>query len=508
MGKGGKSNGPSHHKGFHEHTPNHVKKSHYEEQIGHLQRKTRELTEPPEEGRGRSASRGRGRSASRGRGAPKQHDEKFEFPNYEKDIFSMIPLPSIFPDAMTEIAASYDEFYTMSDEMKTLTYHSYEPYCVDRNPHAFYTSSDQGPSKEGVNRVYAAYVPEKQHLTMDHLQLKSLYTVGGEKASVYYFRVVQYKKDGIQKEGFISFLFGSKIVDGDACSDPKFVCWILPGMHGTALQADQMPADAQSFYHFYQPNFLVTNIPFKDKEIVIEQAEIERTVKALRQICEKTRLMRSQGAFSVSNGIRANVYMRKLLTKTNEENPEKGHRFQMIVPYTSNKAKAAQKIIKVVMLKCLRKVTEERYLKGMNFEEPGTDHTSENMIAKLWLASVWVISTEMCRELMTPERIKSLTDNIFHDFSEVYVGLGAWPGVKAWEQAKKGGGITLKTKAIYMHMTGSRASAYTSVMKGNTGSVVQAPVAIPGADDTAMGVKKSRIWDDVSSTTRTPIDTW
>ena len=515
MGKGGDRGYPSHNKGFTEHTPDHVRKAHYEQQASHFQRKAREVSEPPEQhkGRGRSADSHRsGRSHKSAHNMQNKNQRKNDdnkFPDCSMSNFGMLPLPSLYPEALEAIADSYNDYYDMSQAMKGLTVYSYEAYTQDRSPYSFYVSADRGPNKEKTFENYVAYVTSKDYLNMDHQQLKSIFQTQKNTAAVmggiYYSKVITYKLDGEDKEGFVSFLFPMAVVEGDECSDSKFVAWVQAGKSGPPLAPDQMPKTVSAFYHFFKESIIATNIKMKgSQEVEISEPELERLVKSLRTIySEKTRLMRTQGAYSISDGVRANVYMRRIMKKTKENDPEKGHRFQMIVPYTSGKAGIAKKIIRIVMNKCLKKVTEESYLKSMDFQDNLIKHTSEGTIGDLWLTSVWILSTEMCRCLMTSDRIKTLTETIFHDHSDVYEAFGAWANITSWNAIKKKNGIKLKTKELLRHFAGSNASAYRSAIPSTVGAGRQggggaAAIGPPqvGGNDVNMDGKGTRIWDD------------
>ena len=519
MGKGGDRGYPSHNKGFTEHTPDHVRIAHYKNQANHFERKAREVSEPPEQhkGRGRSADSHRsGRSHKSAHNMQKykkkKGDDDYSFPDLSSTNYGMLALPSLYPEALELIADSYAKFYDMSDHMRTLTAYSYEAYSRDRNPNSFYVSRDRGTNKEKTLENYVAYVAnDKTYLTMDHVQLKSEFAHAPDQVvgGIFYSRIVEYKQGDEDKEGFMSFYFPMIAISGpsEVISDSKFVSWVQAGRTGPALLADQMPKNVETFYYFFKDSLVATNIPMKGQNrATILEADIERLVKALRLIyTEPTRLMRTQGSYSVVDGTTANIFTRKVFNKTKENDPDKGHRLQLIVPYTSGKAGIAKKIIRIVMNKCLKKVTEESYLQSLDIQYQGIKHTNDSMIGRLWVSSAWILTTEICREYLKPERILSLTKTIFHDFSRVYEGDECWADAASWAAVKKDNGLVFPTKKLlFHHFAGSGDSAYkAAVPNGAEGDGKQAgggaaAIGPPpaGGNDVKMGGQGTRIWDD------------
>ena len=467
----------------------------------------------------------RGRSESRGRSAVHEHtsnhkqkgkknkkgDKKPFVEEAPNSIYGMLPCSSFFPAAMEKISISYLEYYDMHPDIKALTAYSYEAYSEDRPPHAFYVSQDE---HKQINRVYSAYVYNKDYLTMERQVLKSTLATSQDSditksiGAIYYSAVKQYKQDGVYKEGFISFMIPFRGVAGVPVTDDRFIGWVLP-YHDTGIAAGTMPKNKENFYHFFKKYMVATNIPMKSPGVEMDEKEIESIVNHIRGLCESpTRLYRSSRPFSIQKNVNANVYKTETF-KVKAQNKSTTVHMQMIVPYTSNKAISARKIITFVMSKCIKKVKETDYLKAIEFDHSGKLLPSpQELFKRLWLCSAWVLSTEMCRALMDSVRITKLTDRIFFTFEQVYLGDEAWPTSKAWQHVKdENSGLVLPKRILHTHFAGKADSIYTDAVYDRDAAKSRQPTPFGGGDD-LMGRQDNQLrpWDTPTGTT--PIDSW
>jgi hypothetical protein len=508
-------------KGFTDSTHWRDKHEVYDQQIAHLHKAKERAKSGEPKPRGRSQSRGRSDKSvhehtSNHKQKGKKNKKGDNKPFIEEDpnsIYGMLPCSSFFPVAMEKIATSYADYYDMDPDIKSLAAYSYEAYSVDRPPHAFYVSQDE---HKQINRVYSAYVYNKDYLTMERQVLQStLRTLQEEDTTksigaIYYSAVKQYKKDGVYKEGFISFMIPFKAVVGAPVTDDRFIGWVLP-YHDTGIAAGTMPKNKENFYHFFKKYMVSTNIPMKSEDVEMDEKEIESIVNHIRRLCEiPTRLYRSARSFSIQKNVNANVYKTETF-KVKAQNKSTTVHMQMIVPYTSNKAISARKIITFVMSKCIKKVKESDYLKGIQFDHSGKVLPSpQELFKRLWLCSAWVLSTEMCRALMDSVRITKLTDRIFFTFEQVYLGDDAWPTAKAWQQVKdENSGLVLPKRMLHTHFAGKADSIYTdAVYDKSDDSKSRLPTPFRGGDN-SMGqenLSQLRPWDTPTDTT--PIDSW
>jgi hypothetical protein len=185
---------------------------------------------------------------------------------------------------------------------------------------------------------------------------------------------------------------------------------------------------------------------------------------------------------------------------------------QMVVPYTSNKAITARKIITFVMNKCIKKVKETSYLKAIKIDHQNKENPSpQELFKRLWLCSAWVLSTEMCRTLMESARITQLTDKIFWTFEQVYLNDMAWPTDGAWKKIKEqNSGLILPARTLHTHFAGKADSIYRDAVydKASENARSREPTPFnhrePAVDQEMQS--QLRPWDTPTETT--PIDSW
>jgi len=429
-------------------------------------------------------------------------------------IFGMIPPAAFFPEAMTGIAKSYGGFYEMDPEISTKTFYSYEAVTESRNPNAFFVS--KGTGKEH-NLMYSAYVFEKAHLTQDQMALRDVYKNISDPGNtilgyVYYSCVKKYKlkNENVYKEGFISFLipFVSSIGPPNwETSDVRFVSAIQPTLYET-LDKNEMPNSLSAFYHFFKRRIIATNIPMKSEDAEMDETEIVILVKQLRQLCEgPAMLLRSFGHVKVQNNL-ANIQKSEIFLDKNTKKKTTTY-LQIVVPYRSTKYIVAENIIQFVMQKCIQKVKQNLYLKAMRLGDNGVSG-DEVYLKRLWLCTSWIMSTEICREVMTSERISLLTDSIFKTYQQVYLNDNAWPSEENWKTVNaENRGITLTKNLLHTHYVGKTASAYKHVPFDKSRSddaKSREGTPFNGEDAIMRNGRQLRPWDVPEE--RTPIDTW
>jgi hypothetical protein len=277
--------------------------------------------------------------------------------------------------------------------------------------------------------------------------------------------------------------------------DSNFIIGIHPKKYGPQLPANSMPKDVAAFLGYFGSSIIATNIPMGDETLTIEESDIEKISKNCVAIYSSpTRLMRTHNSFQVQPKVNATVH-RKMTFKATKELKATSVCMQMNVPYKSPRISAATEIIQAIMQKCIFQVERRGFVKAIAHQDNGTKHPVQFLLQRLWVACVWIISTEICRSPMTPERVSSLTDTLFKDFETVFYWYGAYPQKTSWEAVKEKHGFTPAGANALTAFSASSSSAY-------------AKVEAPAEDgDTTMELKtrKSRMWD---GPTITPIDTW
>lgn len=510
------------HTGFTEHTKPHEKIAHWKTQIGHLHKNIERESTPDAE---RSHSRGphsratsvdsrksvhRDKSNKKNKGNKPFKSFKNNMKEMPDSIFGMIPPAAFFPEAMTGISTSYGKFYEMDPEISKKTFYSYEAVTESRIPNAFFVS--KGTGKEH-NLMYSAYVFDKAHLTQDQIALRDVYKNISDPDNTilgyaYYSCVKKYKlkDEDVYKEGFISFLIPFTRSIGPPnweTSDVRFVCSIQPNLYDS-LSKNDMPDSLSSFYHFFKRRIIATNIPMRSEDAEMDETEIVILVKQLRQLCEgPAMLLRSFGPVKVQNNL-ANIQKSEIFSDKIKKTKTTTY-LQIVVPYRSTKYITATNIIHFVMQKCIAKVKQNLYLKAMRLGDNGVSGQGE-YLKRLWLCTSWIMSTEICREVMTSERISLLTDSIFKTYQQVYLNDNAWPSEEHWRTVNaENAGITLTKNLLHTHYVGKTTSAYKHVAYDK--SKADEAKTREGTPFNPMDQgSKLRPWDAPEE--RTPIDSW
>jgi hypothetical protein len=117
------------------------------------------------------------------------------------------------------------------------------------------------------------------------------------------------------------------------------------------------------------------------------------------------------------------------------------------------------------MGKCIQKVTQTQYLKAMRLTDKSLGGIADKtMLQRLWTSTSWIMSTEICRELMTYERISLLTDSIFKTYEDIYLTDKAWPSKENWDLVNsENRGIVLARGVLHTHYVGKTTSLYKHV---------------------------------------------
>ena len=492
---------------------------HHEKQAGHhLEAARRVKTGQPKRRDERSASRGRSvqshkttesRKPYKKKGKPKKKAGKGipHIGDHSLHNFAMIPPPCLNTYIMTGLAGSYAKFYNIKDEHKLLETYSYEAFCEgeSRTPHSFYTSRKIEKDGKISYDTYVAYVNNPVALVTDTMILKSTLPNLWKNANeiygyIYYSCVTSYKQDDTHKEGFITFMFPFRSDLEITSDDSNFVIGIKAEKYEPKLPDNQMPKTLATFIAYFGNHIIATNVPMKGSTITLEESEIEKIVKNCMEIYRSpTRLMRSARSFQVQPGISTTVH-KKMTFKATKETKALTVNLQMNVPYKSPRISAATAIIQTIMEKCIYQVERRGFVKAMNFQD-GFKNTTDTLLRRLWVACVFIISTEICRSELTPERISSLTDSLFKDFEDVFFYFNAYPLKASWEQVKEKHGIVLSGTA------GAQALSGFAAAKNSTYETAEAPAVATGATG-GMDIDPkttSRLWD---ASIPTPIETW
>jgi len=422
--------------------------------------------------------------------------------------FAMIPPPCLNPAIMTALIESYKESYVVLEEHKQITAWSYEAFCEgeSRTPHSFYTSRKIEKDGKISYDTYVAYVKNQAALVTDHMLLREELKTQWEddtqvRGYIYYSCVTSYKLGDTHKEGFITFLFpfGS---DVDITSeDSNFVIGVQPAKIGPQLKPNQMPKDVAAFAGYFGNHIIATNVPMKDSKLTIEESDIEKIVKNLMAIYKSpTRLMRSQHSFQVQPNVNATVY-KKMTFKATKDMKATSVSMQVNVPYKTARINAATEIIKAIMEKCVYQVEREGFLKAIAYQD-GMKHPITLLLQRLWVACVWVLSTDICRSPMTSGRVQSLTDLLFKDFKAVFYYFRAYPEKTSWEAVEEKHGILVSGPNALAGFSASSTSGYQKAEAPPPGG---AGAGAGAASMEVEGRQSNRLWD---APTTTPIDTW
>jgi hypothetical protein len=296
------------------------------------------------------------------------------------------------------------------------------------------------------------------------------------------------------------FPFGSDL--NITSEDSNFVIGVQPGKIGPQLKPNQMPKDVAAFTGYFGKHIIATNVPMNDPKLTIEESDIEKIVKNLMAIYQSpTRLMRSQHSFKVQPNVKATVY-KKMTFKATKDMKATSVSMQVNVPYKSPRINAATEIIKAIMEKCVYQVQRRGFLKAIAYQDNGTKYPITLLLQRLWVACVWILSTDICRSPMTSERVQSLTDTLFKDFKEVFFLFNAYPQPASWEAVQEKHGILLSSpNEAVVGFSASRNSGYD---KAETPPQSKAGA---GGGGFKMDVeqRQTRLWD---ASATTPIDTW
>jgi hypothetical protein len=160
-------------------------------------------------------------------------------------------------------------------------------------------------------------------------------------------------------------------------------------------------------------------------------------------------------------------------------------------------------MINFVMQKCIQKAKQSLYIKAMRLDDKVSPLSGDEIyLRRLWVATSWIMSTEICRELMTSERISLLTDSIFKTYEQIYLVDKAWPSKGSWEKViSENSGIVLERGLLHTHYVGKTTSSYRRIAYDKS-AVAQASEGSPFMQTES----NLRSWDESVETT--PIDTW
>jgi hypothetical protein len=88
---------------------------------------------------------------------------------------------------------------------------------------------------------------------------------------------------------------------------------------------------------------------------------------------------------------------------------------------------------------CAQRVAKTEYQGAMlvflrRSGETWTPEDTKKYYRSLWLTSVWLLVTELCREEMTPKRISKLSYSLFGDYMKVYQKAENFPDTATWDK--------------------------------------------------------------------------
>ena len=498
---------------------------HHEDQAGHhreaarriLYKEPKRRVEKQLKARSRQASVDSRKSTASGKSHTKKQNRKrklrLDVGDMSMSNFAMIPPPCLNEYIISGISTSYANFFDLADHLKKVTAWSYEAFSEGetRTPHSFYASRKTEVDGKPSYDTYAAYVNTEHALVTDHSILKSsLQNLWKDQNTIrgyiYYSCVTSYKQNDTHKEGFITFLFPFVEFPAVTSDDSNFVIGIHARDFQPSLQPNEMPKDMKAFCYYFGNYIIATNVPMKDETATIEESDIETIVKNCRAIYNSPlRLMRSSRSFLAQPNVKATIY-RKISLKATKEHKAATVHMQINVPYKSPRIKAATAIINTMMQRCFYQVGRRGFLNAIRHQDAETLPTTE-LLRRLWVASVWIISTEICRSTMTHERISSLTDTLFKDFERVFFYFKAYPTKDAWAAVKEDNGIVPSVDNAMAGFAASSKSAYNkaSAPEGQTRADRLSRESTPSLGDITMK-SNLRSWDSTAETT--PIDNW
>jgi hypothetical protein len=163
----------------------------------------------------------------------------------------------------------------------------------------------------------------------------------------------------------------------------------------------------------------------------------------------------------------------------------------MVVPYTNvNNYNIVSKILKCVMNACAQRVAKLQYqgamLKFLEDSETWTSEHTKTYYRSLWLSSVWLMVTELCREEMTPKRISKLSYSLFGDFMQVYQDAKNFPNTEVWEEYQK------ETAASKGHNPPASLEHFAGVdVKPNIAQLQPGTPGTPGTQGEAAAKRKA-----------------
>jgi hypothetical protein len=111
---------------------------------------------------------------------------------------------------------------------------------------------------------------------------------------------------------------------------------------------------------------------------------------------------------------------------------------EMVLPYTNdNNYYKVSMIVQCVMNACFDRVAKKAYQDSMLMflgrTDTWTPADTKKYYESLWITSVWLLVTELCREELTPKRISRLSYSLFSDFMSIYQKKQAFPSDAVWK---------------------------------------------------------------------------
>jgi hypothetical protein len=279
---------------------------------------------------------------------------------------------------------------------------------------------------------------------------------------LYYSANRTYQKDGKNETGFMTYLIpfqydAERQVAHDLQS-PEYAC---------AVRTIQTIPDGQQpypegancttlavFLGFFGQYLWTTNIPMLKDGVTMHPNEVENLAKKLVNLCDsgvKRVLKRSDSYFSVAGqGLNALVHKKqdfKDATEGSKVDPW-NVTLQMVVPCTNpNNYKRVSEIVQGVMKACFERVENKDYKNAMliAYGEPNavwTPVSTKKYYKELWIHSVWLLTTELCREKLTPYRMSTLKFQLLKEFKYVFQEKQLFPDNAVWEKYKSDNAMT------------------------------------------------------------------
>jgi hypothetical protein len=328
---------------------------------------------------------------------------------------------------------------------------------LGRTANAFYIETV--PAKGEWKETYVAYVPAQDwlHIPMVDLKAKAILGLGTTSANyghLYYSVVRSYQKDGKTKEGFMTFLIPFQYdadrqtaydlqAPEDACN-VRTIQQMSEGQqpYPTGANCQTLPA----FLGYFGQYLWTTNIPMLKDGVTMRSNDVESLAKTLVKLCDssvKRVLKRSDTYFSViGKGVNALVHKKENFVDAAENSKADPWNvtLEMVVPYTNvNNYNIVSKILQCVMNACAQRVAKTEYQGAMlvflgRSGDTWTSTDTQKYYKSLWLSSVWLLVTELCRGEMTPKRISKLSYSLFGDYMKVYQKAGNFPDTETWEK--------------------------------------------------------------------------